>query len=119
MGAVAEALAPAGPVTAAGLVARGVEFRRDGAGRIVALRGPKSACAAAAAEIARRAGLMSVKLPAAGPVPLLVIVEPAPTARWGACMSCGDELEPHRGGQCDLCHAALGKALRAAGMLPA
>jgi hypothetical protein len=99
-------------------LSRPVAFTRDALGAIVGVRGPKSAVAEVFAEIGRRADLMRAMVPSSGTVPLLVIVDPAPTARWGACVSCGDPLEAHRGGQCDLCHAALRKALRSAGRLP-
>lgn len=107
------------PPTARGLIAQGVVFRRDPTqgNRIVGLRGPRSACESAAQEITRRADLMAALIPAndGRPVGLLVICSTAPTARVGACSSCGDARRAHEGGQCELCEAALGKALRANG----
>lgn len=67
-----------------------------------------------AGEIERRASLMAKPVRDArslgGSVPLIVIGSLV-GKRSGECISCGDELEPHRGGQCWLCIAALQKAL--------
>lgn len=52
-------------------------------------------------------------------VPMFVIIHPPPTKRAGECISCGDPLEPHIGGQCALCSIALHKALVASRRLPA
>jgi len=83
----------------------GVEFRRNEYASIVAMRGPRPLCAAAAAEVARRIELMRA-IPRGQP---RVIVSPAPMARWGKCMCCGDRMESHRGGDCELCAAAITK----------
>jgi hypothetical protein len=70
------------------------------------------------AEVERRAALLVPRIPRDGHVPVLPIVSPAPSARWGACIMCGDPLEPHVGGQCATCTEALWLALQRAGRVP-
>lgn len=109
------------PRTALALRQAGVEFLRDPSkgNRITGLRAPESLRAVVTEEIARRAEQMQRMIPTADAiVPLLVIAARAPNARAGYCLSCSEEMEPHLGGQCDLCHAALQKALRASGRIP-
>jgi hypothetical protein len=90
-------------MTCAEFTSRGGTFVRDEKASVVSMRGPKSVCEEAAAEIAARAERFT-----AGS---LVAVS---AKRWGECMTCGDPLPPHVGGQCDFCHAAMRKARRAA-----
>lgn len=93
------------------LLQHGLVFVRDGVGHVVGLRGPKAVTAAAAREIARRADLFAPQVLLLGPgrVPVLPGVEPA----RGTCCNCGEALEyPFTGGGCDLCHAALWRAVR-------
>ena len=95
-----------------------VRFTYDSVRRIVGVRGPRAACEAVRAEIERRSALFAAKIPPRPRrVPMIVIVHPAPTARWGACVSCGDPLPAHRSGHCALCEVALVKALQATGRL--
>lgn len=42
-----------------------------------------------------------------GPICIADVVE-----RWGRCMCCGEAIEDHRGGQCEICNEALPLALR-------
>lgn len=86
-----------------------ITFVRNAHASICGIRGPRAEVEAAQRVITERAERFGARLPAHG---LIVLVDPAPTARWGACLSCGDAMAPHRGGQCELCEAALGKALR-------
>lgn len=110
--------------TARELLQHGVEFVRDACGRIVDVRCPtaetrdeKTARAlrnAAAREILRRADLLAPQVfpRRPYPVPRLPGVEPVP-ARAGKCRTCGEALEaPLCDGGCDLCHAALWRAVR-------
>ena len=97
--------------TAHELLAHGLEFVRDDVGHITGLRGPKAVTAAAAREIARRAEIFEPQVCCLGPgrVPVLPGAKPA----RGACCNCGETLEPpFTGGGCDLCHAALWRAVR-------
>lgn len=80
------------------------------------LSGAKGLAPQIFAEIEARAEKMAAVIPAAGSVPVIRIVEYEPK-RWGECMTCGEEMDPHEGGQCFLCIAGLRKALRSAGRL--
>ena len=93
------------------LLQHGLVFVRDGIGHVVSLRGPKAVTAAAAREIARRAAAFAPQVLLSGPgrVPAL----PGAVLVPGACCHCGEALEPpFTGGGCDLCHAALWRAVR-------
>lgn len=96
------------------LLQHGLVFVRDGIGHVVSLRGPKAVTAAAAREIARRADLFASQVCALGPgrSPMLPGVGDVP-ARAGLCAHCSELLEaPLTDGGCDLCHAALWRAVR-------
>lgn len=102
--------------SAAALRAHGVMFVRDERSCVTGLRGPKAVVAAAAREIARRADLLAPQLRGALRVPGVPMLPGAPAAapRRGLCLHCGEPLEPpFSDGGCDLCHAAIWRALRA------
>jgi hypothetical protein len=116
--AVSAALATANeipaPVRAMDLKRAGLRFTRNGVGHLVGMRGPRSVCAAAAAEIDRRAADFRGQIPDTG----RVSIPRLPDVSFGACDACGDPLPAHWGGMCSLCVAAWRKALQIAGRLP-
>jgi len=57
------------------------------------------------AEIDRREKLFREARAVAKPGAIVKIAT-APVPRFGHCMTCGDEIEPHRSGMCYLCISA-------------
>lgn len=107
--------------TARELIAAGVVFVHE-PGAPTRVKGPQRACAAAAAEVARRAALF-LPLLRYQPSPARAFQLPgvgAPAPRRGLCLHCAERLEPPQtDGGCELCHAAVQRALRELGRLPA
>lgn len=95
-----------------------VEFVRDSAASLSAIRGLETAAARVREEIEFRAvqfgAILASTPPTLQPDYRLVDRE---TKRWGECSACGIELPEYIGGMCNLCGAAWRKALRAAGRI--
>lgn len=102
------------------LIAAGVVFVHE-PGRASRVKGPQRACAVAATEVVRRAEAF-VRLLRFQPAPARAVQLPgvtAPAPRRGRCLHCAEPLEaPMTDGGCDLCHAALARALRELERLP-
>ena len=95
-----------------------VEFVRDAHASLCAVRGPEDAVRRAHAEIEFRALQFSLRIQSvpANAQPDYRLVD-RETKRQGECQWCGVELPSFVGGSCNLCGAALRKALRAAGRI--
>lgn len=89
-------------MTALELTREGVQWVRP-EGALVSVRGRAELVARVQQAVAARAPSMAA--PSALPV------------RHGACDACGDEMEPHRGGWCELCELARRVALKQRGVL--
>lgn len=66
------------------------------------------------AEVRRRVALIAPQLPKDGVVPIIKIAA-FEEKRWGACMTCGDQIAHFAGGMCPLCILSLRKALQESG----
>lgn len=66
------------------------------------------------AEVRRRVALIVPQLPKDGVVPIIKIAA-FEEKRWGACMTCGDQIAHFVGGMCPLCILSLRKALQESG----
>lgn len=87
-------------MTALELTRAGVEWVRP-EGALVSVRGRSSLVEAVQRAVAARAPRM--------------LAPPQLPVRHGACDACGEAMEPHRGGWCELCELARRVALRQRG----
>lgn len=63
-------------------------------------------------EIERRCGLIQTQLESGKRLSEVRIVDRPQTKRWGECMICGDPMEDHVGGDCELCVGGVRMARR-------